>query len=117
MNRLMIGDEGMLIKLTKGENTLVFNQRLKTKEGFVYGIKMVPVLNQVAITVVETKGMIKTMSFEINKLHKTLQNFVRIHLKAVGTSYGIKVFGSIETCKSCVIVNVKEKKTNTKIWS
>jgi hypothetical protein len=72
MNGLMIGNEGVLIKLTKRETTLVFNQSLNTKGGFVSGIKVVPVLNQVSNTIVETKKMIKVMSFEINKLHNIL---------------------------------------------
>jgi hypothetical protein len=38
----------------------------------VSGIKWVSVLNQLANTVVQTKKMIKTMSVEINKLHKIL---------------------------------------------
>jgi hypothetical protein len=68
----MIGNEGLMIKLTKGGTTLVFDQRLITKEGFMSGIKMVPDLNQVANIVVETKILIKTMSVEINNLHKII---------------------------------------------
>jgi hypothetical protein len=55
MNWLMIGNEGMMIKLTKGETKLVLNQRLNIKGGFLSGIKMIPVLNQVVNTVVEKK--------------------------------------------------------------
>jgi hypothetical protein len=53
--KVMIGNEGLLIKLANGETKLVFNQLVNTKRGFVSGIKMVPILNQVANTVVETK--------------------------------------------------------------
>jgi hypothetical protein len=46
----MIGNEGELIKLIKREITLVVNQLLNTKGGFVSVIKMVPILNQVVNT-------------------------------------------------------------------
>jgi hypothetical protein len=42
----MIWNEDVLIKLTKAETTLVFDQRLNTKGDFVSGIKMVTVFNQ-----------------------------------------------------------------------
>jgi hypothetical protein len=71
-NGFMIGNEGVLIKLTKVETKLLFNKRLNTKGGFVSGIKMTPVLNQVANIVVESNKMIKTISVEVNKLHKIM---------------------------------------------
>jgi hypothetical protein len=52
MNGFIIGNEGVLIKLTKGETALVFDQHLNTKGCFVSGIKMVHVLNQLANTVI-----------------------------------------------------------------
>jgi hypothetical protein len=50
--------------MTKGETKFVINQSLNTKRGFVFGINMVPVLNQVDNNTVETKKMIKNMSVE-----------------------------------------------------
>jgi hypothetical protein len=44
INGIMIGNEGLFIKLTKGETTPVFDQRLNTNGAFVPDIKMVPVL-------------------------------------------------------------------------
>jgi hypothetical protein len=52
------------------ETKLVFHHCLNTKGGFVSGVKMVPVLNQVNNTAVGSNSMIKTMSVEINKLQK-----------------------------------------------
>jgi hypothetical protein len=71
MNGFIIGNEDVLTKLIKVEKNLAFNQRSNTKRGFLSGIKLVPVLNQVANAVVETKKMIKTMPVEINKLHRS----------------------------------------------
>jgi hypothetical protein len=116
MNGFMIGNEGLLIKLTKGETTLMLDQRLSTKGRFVSGIKMVPVFNQVANTVFETEKMIKAMSVEINKLHKILDHCGENHLKATANDYGSKVFGKLETYEPCDISKVKKKKTN-KVWT
>jgi hypothetical protein len=88
----MIGIEGVLIKFTKGVTTLVFNQSLNIKGGFLSGIKVIPVLNQMVKISVETKKMIKTMPVEINKLHKILGHCGETHLKATSNTYGIKVF-------------------------
>jgi hypothetical protein len=54
-NGFMIGNEGVLIKLTKGETKLVFDQLLNTKGDFVSGMRRVPVLNKVTNTVVEKR--------------------------------------------------------------
>jgi hypothetical protein len=54
MDGFMIGNEGVLIKLTKGETKLVFDQCLNTERGFLSGIKMVAILNQAANTVVRS---------------------------------------------------------------
>jgi hypothetical protein len=98
----MIGNEGVLIKLTKGETNLVFDQSLNTKKDFVSGIKMISFLNKVPFdTVFETKSMIKIMSVEINKIHKILRHGGEIHLKTTVNAYRIKAFGKLEACEAC----------------
>jgi hypothetical protein len=76
---------------------------------------MVTVLNQVANAVVETKKMIKTMSVEINKIHKILGHFGESHFKGTANAYRIKVYGKLEAYESCAISMEKKKKTN-QIW-
>jgi hypothetical protein len=66
MNGFTIRDEVVMIKSTKGETTLVWDKCLNSNGVFVSGIKIVPILNQVANTVIGSKSMIKTMSAEIN---------------------------------------------------
>jgi hypothetical protein len=90
----------------------VFHQRLNTKGEFVSGIKIVSVLNQVANTVLETKKVIKTMSFETNKQHKLLGYSVENHLKVSENNYGIKVLGKQEDCEACAISMANQKKIN-----
>jgi hypothetical protein len=92
INGLMIGNVGVLIKLSKGETTLVFNQRLSTKGVFTSGIKMVPDLKQLYNNVVGSKIMIKTKLVEMNKLHKILGHCGETHMKGTAKFFGIKVF-------------------------
>jgi hypothetical protein len=116
MNVFMIGNEGVLIKLTKGETTLVFDQSLNIRGVFVSGIKMVTVLNKVANTVVETKNIIKTVSVETKKIQKILGHRREIHSKATANAYGIKVFRKLEACESCAMIKERQTKTS-KVWN
>ena len=67
-----IGNEGVIVKLMKDCTTLMFNGKLKTKNDFISEINMVPVINQVPDTTMESKKGSKLCSIVINKLHKTL---------------------------------------------
>jgi hypothetical protein len=78
-----------VIKVTKGETTLVLNKLLNIKGFFVSSIKMVFVLNQVDNTAVISKSMIKTISADINKLEKILDYCGKTHLKATANDYGV----------------------------
>jgi hypothetical protein len=48
MNGFMIGNKDVLIKWTKGETTLLFDQFFELQRRLMSDIKMVPILNQVA---------------------------------------------------------------------
>jgi hypothetical protein len=116
MNGFMIGNEDVMINLKMGETTLVFNQPLNTKGGFVSGIKLKPALNQVVNTAVRLMIVIKTISVEINKLHNILGHCEEAHLKATTNDYGIKVFRKLEVYESCAISKAKQKNPN-KVWT
>jgi hypothetical protein len=94
MNGFMIENEGVLIKFTKVESKLEFYKRLNIKGVFVSGIRLVPVLNQVANTVFWSRSMTKTMSVEINKLHKIFDHCGETHLRETASAYGIMWIGS-----------------------
>jgi hypothetical protein len=112
MSGLIIGNGREMIKLTKGETKLAFDKRSYIKGGFLSGIKMVSVLNQVTNTVFETKKMIKSMSVHINKLHKIVGHCGKTRLTATANVYGIKVFRKLEAYESCDISKAKQKKNN-----
>ena len=53
-NGFNLGNEDVVMKLMKGNTTLYFDRMLKTKNGFVSGIKLLPILgNNIATTAVE----------------------------------------------------------------
>jgi hypothetical protein len=53
-NGFNLGNEDVVMKLMKGNTTLYFDRKLKTKNGFVLGIKLLPILgNNIATTAIE----------------------------------------------------------------
>ena len=67
-NGFKIENEDVVLKLMKGKTTMYFDRILKTKDGFVTGIMLIPMMENVATTAVET---MKT-TITINNLHKIL---------------------------------------------
>jgi hypothetical protein len=54
-----------IIKLSKGNVTLTFDKVVRTKNGFIPGIKLLPVFVDVGISVMETK---KRDTIDVNNL-------------------------------------------------
>jgi hypothetical protein len=44
-----------MIKITKGKTTLLFGRVLKTKNGFIPAVKMIPISGEVAPTVIDPR--------------------------------------------------------------
>jgi hypothetical protein len=82
----------------------------------VSGIKMVTFCNQVYITIVGSKVMIKNVSIEINKLHKILCHYGGTHLKATASVYGMKSFGKLEAFESFTFSKANQKNTKN-LWT
>jgi hypothetical protein len=54
-NGFNLGNEGGTIKLMKGKTAILFDRCLKSKNGFIPGIKMKAVLPGISATVVDPK--------------------------------------------------------------
>ena len=65
-NGFKIGNDGEIIKLTKGNVTLIFDKVVRTKNGYVSGIRLTPVLGEVVTAAVESR---KYDSIDVNNLH------------------------------------------------
>ena len=79
------------MKLMKGKTTLYFDRILKTKNGFVSGIELLPIFENMAITTVELRKM-KNM-IDINNLHTILGHCSEATARMTGKAYVYDVVG------------------------
>jgi hypothetical protein len=68
-NGFILSNDGKIIKLSKLNMTLTFDKVVRTKNGFVPGIKLLQVLGDVGTSVLETK---KRDTIDSNNLRKIL---------------------------------------------
>jgi hypothetical protein len=50
-----IGNKGKMIKVMKGDISILFDRQITTKNGFAPGMKMRPVLSAVVVATVENR--------------------------------------------------------------
>ena len=112
-NGFKIGNDDIIIHLSKGSTTLSFDRVLKTKNGFVSGVCLNPVSVELAGNVVDSKKA--EVKFDINKLHKAIGHCGEEALKITAKSYDWKLLGKLETCEDCAVGKAKQKNTN-KEW-
>ena len=79
------------MKLMKGNTTLYFDRILKTKNGFVSGIKLLPILVDMLTTVVDSRKMKNKM--DINNLHTILGHCGDATARMTGKAHGYDVVG------------------------
>jgi hypothetical protein len=97
-NGFNVSNDGEMIKLSKGNVTLTFDKDVRTKNGFVPGIKLLPVLRDVGTSVLETK---KRETIDVNNLHKILGHGGELNARLTGKAYGYEItckFDFYETC-------------------
>jgi hypothetical protein len=113
-NGFNLGIEDVAMKLMKGNTTLYFNRMLKTKNGFVSGIKLLPILgNNIATTVVEANKV--KPKININNLHKIVGHFGEVATRMTGKSFGYDVVGNYMTCEASSVAKARQKNIN-KDW-
>ena len=113
-NGFNLGNEDVVMKLMKGNTTLYFDRMLKTKNGFVSGIKLLPILgNNIATTAVE-ENKVKP-KININNLHKILGHCGEVATRMTGKSFGYDVTGDYKTCEACSVAKARQKNIN-KDW-
>jgi hypothetical protein len=107
-----IGNDGEIIKLTKGNVSLTFDKIMKTKNGFVPGIRLMPVLSDIGTAVVESG---KGESIDVNNLHKILGHCGDESTRLTGKAFGFNVTGKFDTCEACSVAKARQKNVN-KEW-
>jgi hypothetical protein len=103
---LNLRDHGETIKLTKESVTLKFDEVVRTKIGFVPGIRMTPVMKEHGMIVIESKRL---NLIDINNLHKILGHFGEVSTRVTGNALGHEVTGKFDSCEACSVGNAKQK--------
>ena len=73
---------------------------------------MVPAMNQVSLTVMESRKNTNSCSMEVNKVHTILGHCGETHLKLTVKAYDFNTFRKLEACKSCSVGKAMQKRNN-----
>jgi hypothetical protein len=95
-----LGNDGEKIKLMKGNVVILFDTCLKTKNGFVSGIKIRPVLADVGATIVDSKKERLKNTVDVNNLHKILGHCGEVGARLTGKALGYEIIGAFDTCEA-----------------
>jgi hypothetical protein len=104
-----LSNYGKIIMLLKGNVTLTFDKVVKTKNGFVPGIKLLQVLDDVGTSVLETK---KRNTIDVDNLHKILGHCGEVNASLTGKAYGNEVTGKFDVCEACSVSKARQKNIN-----
>jgi hypothetical protein len=96
-NGFNLNNHGKIIKLSKGNVTLTFDKVVRTKNCFVPGIKILPVLGDVGNSILETK---KRDTIDVNNLHKILGHCGEVNARLTGKAFGYEVSGKFDVCEA-----------------
>jgi hypothetical protein len=91
-----LSNDGEIIKLSKGNVNLTFDKVVRTKSGFVPGIKLLEVLGDVGTSVLETK---KLNTIDVNNLHKILGHCSEVNARLTGKAYAMKLPANLMSVK------------------
>jgi hypothetical protein len=111
-NGFDLRNDGKIIMLSKGNVTLTFGKVVRAKNGFVPGIKLLQVLDDVETSVLETK---KRNTIDVNNLHKVLAHCGEVNARLTGKAYGYEVTGKFDVCEACSVAKARQKNIN-KEW-
>jgi hypothetical protein len=94
------------------EMCLTFDKVVRTKNGFIPGIKLLQILDDVGNSVVITK---RGDTIDVNNLHKLLGHCGEVNARLTGKAYGYEVTGKFDVCEACSVSKARQKTIN-KEW-
>lgn len=104
------------IVLTKGKTRIEFDRRMKTKNGWLGGVEIIPVGRDTAKyatpqeTPEEKSTPIKIK--DVNELHRELGHPNEGITRATGKSMGYQVVGTYHPCESCLMAKARQANVN-----
>ena len=97
----------MKLKLTTGNDSLLFDQVLKTANGYVNGVYMCHQTENANIMV--TKNNVKQPVLDINDVHATLGHINKDIIYKTAQHYNFRVKGNLKPCLACSLSKIKQR--------
>ena len=85
------------------ESKIVFDRRIKTRDGWLGGVNVVPVFNDFA-------NVTSRRSVNVNEYHKELGHPNEAITRATAKQFDIKLTGTFKPCENCALAKAKQKK-------
>ena len=108
-NGFNISNNKEILSLIKRNVSLIFDNIVKTKDGWVPAMRLMPVLNDVGLATVESG---KSDTIDVNNLHRILDHCGRICARLTGKALGFEATGKFNTCDACSIGKARQKNVN-----
>jgi Reverse transcriptase (RNA-dependent DNA polymerase)/gag-polypeptide of LTR copia-type len=102
----MISNKGITISLDKDDTRISFDKTLRTDNGAITGVEMVPRMDGVNLTL--EQGLV----ININKLHLLLGHACESTIRATAKHYGLTLKGSYAVCTDCALAKARQKNVN-----
>ena len=117
-NGWKISNQGLKLMLTKGKLTITFDRVMKTKDGILCGVELLPRVGEALNVgsddpVHEDSNETKTKKYDnymdINRFHKTYGHASEQAMKNTAKFYNWKLTGIFEACEDCQMSNAQQQ--------
>ena len=109
------GTNNIVLRYPDGD-TIVFDRRIKTRDGWVAGVEVIPLTDETAklgeekSKKVAAAGSTKMQSIDVNVLHEMLGHPCEATTRATGKLMNKKVTGTFKPCENCLLGKAKRAK-------
>jgi hypothetical protein len=108
-NGWSISNRDLIITLKKGSIEIQFDQIMKTKDGILCGVELLPRLGETA-NVGEDGATDKPSGYmDINRFHRTYGHASEQAMRRTAKFYNWKLTGTLEACEDCQMSNAQQK--------
>ena len=102
-----------IILIYPDKSVVEFDKRLKTQNGWVAGVDVLPFRKSGEMAKVKSVKRVKTKN--VNTLHQELGHPSEATTRAMGKARNLKVMGSFKPCESCFVGKAKKTKVSKKL--
>ena len=105
-----IGNEGLVLHLTKGASTLRFDRVIPTHKGVIIGVEMIA--RNPDITNVASAPFASGKTVDVNVLHKAIGHPSEDTTRKTAAHYNLKLKNKLEPCSDCAEGKSRQKNVN-----